>query len=135
MNEEQLDAELAAWFSYRREMDAANAPVFAEVWTEVRARHERGKRRAFLRRVAAITALLVLLGILVLEMRLRSDPSQHERNASEPLAVPWRTVVLISEWRAPTNFLLNEPEAGFAPLAREAKRWNTDLTFRPNRIN
>jgi hypothetical protein len=135
MNEEQLDAGLAAWFSYRREMDAANAPVFAEVWTEVRARHERAKRRAFLQRVAAIAVVLVLLGILLLKVRSRSDPTQEVRTESDPLAVPWRTAVLISEWRTPTNFLLTAPEAGFAPLAREAERWNTDPTFRPNRVN
>jgi CubicO group peptidase (beta-lactamase class C family) len=62
------------------------------LWTEVRARHERGKRRAFLRRVAAITALLVLLGILVLESGygpIQTNTSEMHRNRWLCPGGPW----------------------------------------------
>ena len=135
MNEEQLDVELTAWFSHQRETEAANAPAFAELWTNVRARHEREKRRALLRRVSAIAAVFVLLGVMVTMVRSRSDAKKYARNESPSLGVPWRTTVLVSEWRAPTDFLLTAPGAGFASLIRDAERWNKDSTFRPNRIN
>ena len=135
MNEEQLDRELTAWFSHQRETEGANAPAFGELWSNVRARHEREKRRALLRRVSAIAAVFVLLGVMVTMVRSRSDPKKYARNESHSLGVPWRTTVLVSEWRAPTDFLLTAPCAGFASLIRDAERWNKDSTFRPNRIN
>ena len=135
MNEEQLDWELAAWFSHRRELDAGHTPAFPEVWTAVRARHERERRRGLAFRISAIAAMFVLLGVLVTVVRPKSSLKNHVWNESDWLAVPWRTAVLASEWRAPTDFLLTAPDAGFGSLAREAERWNRDSTFRPNRIN
>ena|ERR1041385_4680666 len=133
MNEEQLEGELAGWFSHRREMDAAHAPAFAAVWTGVRARHERTQRRAFLWRVSAIAATLLLAGILVSLLRGRSVPHQIARLESNPPALPWRTTVLAAGWRAPTDFLLTAPEAGFTSLAREVERWNQHPTLQRNR--
>jgi len=135
MNEEQLDAALADWFNHRREIDAAQTPAFAQTWVNVQNRYGRAQRRVFLRRIAALAALLVISVVLVSVMRLPSAPKESARNESASLAVPWRTTVLISEWRAPTHFLFTAPDAGFASLAREAERWNKDSTFRPNRIN
>ena len=133
MNEQQLDAELADWFSHQRRIDAANAPEFADVLIRVRIEHERAQRQSSLRRVAAIAAMFVLSGILIHMTGLRFTPRPSAQN--ESLAVPWRTTVLVSEWRAPTDFLFAAPNAGFASLAREAQRWNNDSMFRPNQIN
>ena len=135
MNEEELDGELAAWFSHGREMDAGHAPPFSEVWTAVRARHERERRRDLALRVSAIAAMFVLLGVLGTVARSKSSLRNHVWNESDRLAVPWRTAVLASEWRAPTDFLLTAPDAGIGSLARVAELWNRDSTLRPNRIN
>ena len=135
MNEEQLEAELADWSRRRREIDAGNAPAFAQVWTVVRARHERAQRRVSLSRVSAITAIVVLAVAVVSVVRPRSEPNEVAPRESASVAVPWRTTVLISSWRAPTDFLFVAPDAGFAFLAREAEQWNRDSAFRANRAN
>jgi hypothetical protein len=135
MNDEQLDAELADWFSHRRKMDAAHAPAFADVWAGVQNRHQRAHRRVFLQGVVVIAAMLVLPAFLISVMRMASGPNGSAQNEAKTLAVPWQTAVLISEWRAPTHFLFTTPDAGLESLAREAERWNRDSPSRPNRIN
>ena len=103
-------------------MDAGHAPPFSEVWTAVRARKEREQKRGLAWRVSAIAAMFVLSGVLVTMVRPQSNLKNYARNESDWLAVPWRTAVLASEWRAPLDFLLTAPDAGFASLAREAER-------------
>jgi hypothetical protein len=135
MNEEQLEAQLADQFRRWREMNARQAPAFAGVWAAVRARHERARRRVLLWRVSALAAMTLLC--VVLGAMVRSWPAANRlaRGQSNSVAVPWRTTVLISAWRSPTDFLCAAPDAGLAFLPRQGQRGNPPSSSRPNWFN
>src|SRR5881296_3599609 len=98
-----------------RKHDEAQAPDFASVWETAATRARSERRRRYFLRVTAIAAMVVVLSVLI------GNPFRRERQQQvvvsrapfilasvglESADLPWRTSVLICEWRSPTDFLL-----------------------------
>src|SRR5262245_20411707 len=96
------DRKIADLFDGLRAEEARRAPDFDAMWGAARAIQLRRSRRRVLLRLAAAAALLAVLGVPA-ALRLRA-PAPLPRAGDE---LPWKSAVLISQWRAPTDFLLD----------------------------
>ena len=85
--------------------DEAGAPDFDQVWSSVSGHHHRQRTRRRLAQVTTIAAVLLAVALVALR---KSPPAVHETAAS---GLPWRSVVLLSEWRAPSDTLLAQSES------------------------
>ena len=120
MNERWPEHDLALWFHELRAEDERGAPAFDDVvrarsFADVPARPERRWRSAL--RIGAMAAMLMLIVWATLQFRTRGlrDSTPYagwsgEFVSVESPAIPWQTVVLIAEWRSPTDFLLSTPD-------------------------
>ena len=80
--------------------DENRAPDFTAVWSAVAARHRRERTRAIGARIGALAAVIALTFLVTHAFRPAKTPS---RATAE---LPWRSAVLLTEWRAPTDALL-----------------------------
>lgn len=85
-----LHAELRA--------DEQRAPDFDTVWSAAAAQHRRARTRSLLAQIGALAAVFVFAAIVAFSFRAP--------RATAPVELPWRSAVLISEWRAPTDAFL-----------------------------
>ena len=106
MNPELNDNRIKELFLEVKRDQARSAPAFADVWKAAVAGHLQ-RRRLYFRRVTAAAALLVLLATATNLMLKRPQPFRNDASAEPEL--PWKSEVLISQWRAPTDFLLETP--------------------------
>ena len=83
--------------------DEDGAPDFDQVWSSVSGQSHRQSLRRRLTRFTAIAA--VLLAVVLVTHRRTTPPAIQETAAS---GLPWRSVVLLSEWRAPSDTLLSQ---------------------------
>lgn len=86
--------------THRANEDAA--PEFERVWSSA-STHHRHQRRVRFVRWSAVPALLAVTAILAIH---RPSPSRK----SADMALPWQSVILLSEWQAPTDSLLSASE-------------------------
>lgn len=118
MNDEH---KIKTLFAELRRDEESRAPEFAAVWSAANSRLQRQHRQRYFLRISAVAAGLMALG-LVAALLPELEPKQPRRtvpvaglaSASAPLpqpGLPWRTALLVSQWRAPTDFLL-EPSEG-----------------------
>jgi len=102
-------------FGELRRQENGPVPDFDTVWAHAaaRARRERHQHLALLIAIGALAAVMgTIFGVSVIRERRMAGPSPaHSRVASGQgsLDVPWKTSVLICEWRSPTDFLLQSP--------------------------
>ena len=76
------------------------APDFAAVWSAAAARHRRERTRAIVAQIGALAAVIALTFLITHVFRPVKTPP---RTTAE---LPWRSAVLLTEWRAPTDALL-----------------------------
>ena len=100
-------------FGELRRQENGPVPDFDTVWAHAaaRARRERHQHLALLIAIGAIVAVLGTIFCVIRERRMAGLSPAHSRVASGQgsLDVPWKTSVLICEWRSPTDFLLQSP--------------------------
>ncbi len=109
MNNPEED-RFRALFHVSFRADEDGGPSFDHVWAAASLRHHRHQVRVRLAQWTALAALLVVGAFILLHA-----PSQSRSTVATTL--PWRSAVLLSEWRAPTDTLLSAPES--APLSFE----------------
>jgi hypothetical protein len=103
-------------FTELRRHDDARAPDFATVWGAATVQAGREHRRKVMRLTVA-TAMAVAVGIIfsVILVENRAQRTRQVFSAhrgpgeSRSFDLPWKTSVLICEWRSPTDFLLRTP--------------------------
>ena len=78
------------------------APAFEAVWSAAAATPRRARRRALITRTGALAAVIVFVCLTVLALR----PPKTPPRATAAADLPWRSAVLLTEWRAPTDALL-----------------------------
>ena len=98
------DPAFQALFRTALRADEKGAPDFDQLWSAASGRHHRQRTRARLARIAAIAALLLVVAMVSIR---KSAPPPQTATAT----LPWRSVVLLSEWRAPTDALLSTPDS------------------------
>ena len=81
------------------------APDFDAVWSAAAARHHRERTRTILTGIAALAALIAVCLFATHDFR----PGK-KRDAIAISDLPWRSVVLLTEWRTPTDALLPAPD-------------------------
>lgn len=79
-----------------------DAPAFEAVWSAAVATQRRSRRRALLTRTGALAAVIVFVGLSATALRPLKTPPR----ATASTDLPWRSAVLLTEWRAPTDALL-----------------------------
>ena len=97
------DSELRALFRTTLRADANAAPNFDRLWSTVSSQHHRRQTSMHLLRLTAIAAL-VLIGAFV------SFHKSVSPGNTASTGLPWRSVVLLGEWQAPTDALLSQAE-------------------------
>ena len=110
MNEEEQIKKL--FVELKREEERA-APVFEDVWAAAASRRETSRWRVYFLRVAASAAALAGLAVAVfLILHRHNVPSHKTTVASGARLLPelaWQSMLLVSDWRSPTDFLLEPP--------------------------
>lgn len=81
--------------------DEDRAPDFDAVWSDAAARHHRKRTRSVLARIGALAAVIAFAFLATHAIRSAKDP-----RAIATTDLPWRSAVLLTEWRAPTDALL-----------------------------
>jgi len=77
--------------------DQDGAPDFDQLWSGAVA--QRRRRRVLLVLVSSTAVLLALGSVFV-------HPVRKQPPAAAPDALPWRSEVLLTEWRSPTDALM-----------------------------
>ena len=90
-------------------IDESRAPEFDAVWSAAAGRSRRQRTHSALLRLGALAAVIVLALVAVRAFRPVRNP-----HAVATADLPWRSTVLLTEWRAPTDVLL--PVIEFVPL-------------------
>ena len=85
--------------------DEDHAPDFDAVWFAAAARHHRERTRSILARIGALAAVIAFVFLVRHAIR----PAKN-RQAIATTDLPWRSTVLLTEWRAPTDALLPATE-------------------------
>src|SRR5437867_960572 len=116
MDQNWEENQIRELFVELRKHDDARAPDFEAVWAAAaaRARREHGR---YVMRLIGMAAMVVVLGMIFgLAMignqktpRVFGAHSGAGTGESPSLDLPWKTSVLICEWRSPTDFLLPSP--------------------------
>jgi hypothetical protein len=118
MNEDQKIRELFAELKCDEERDA---PDFEKLWSAATLRAAENRRRRFFLRVTAAAAALALIGIAI-ALLITPQRGQGQRHAAVPPArnvpaqLPWQSIMLISQWRSPTDFLLDTTTEDILPI-------------------
>jgi type VI protein secretion system component VasF len=85
--------------------DEDRAPDFDTVWVAAAARHHRERTRSILGRIGGLAAVLAFVFLVGHAVRPAKNPQ-----AIAITGLPWRSTVLLTEWRAPTDALLPAAE-------------------------
>ena len=100
------DRQLHALFHEELGNDGTNAPEFAAVWTKAACRHNSRVRTL---RALAVAALLAIAMSTAFFSRPAVKPSTRlavHFPSLESRDLPWRSAILVTEWRAPSDALL-----------------------------
>ena len=111
--------KLRELFLELRREDEGAAPPFNEAWETASSPLRQMRWRRYVLRVTAAAAMLAALGVAVIRF-ISPLPAQRlapglisdravPANGSVSSSLPWQSTVLISQWRAPTDFLLQSP--------------------------
>ncbi len=115
MKSELEDKKIKELFLELRRAEERAAPAFDQIWAAASSRVASSRWRGYFLRVTAAAALVVGLGVAT--TLLLNHPASDSRTLAtvggtvESPELPWRSAVLISQWRAPTDFLLESPAA------------------------
>jgi hypothetical protein len=119
MNSNWDDNNIKALFAEFGPEDERDAPGFGKVWAAARSRLSQNRRRRCFRHVSALAACLAALSLVVdhrIDRRQGSAALDSHREMvrsasarSTAPALPWQSALLVSQWRAPTDFLLEPP--------------------------
>jgi hypothetical protein len=106
MIQDSDDQQLRALFHEELASDASNAPDFATLWTAAALRHR--TRFRVVRMLPFAAALLVSATLaMVIHPRVKSPPREAiQRHAIKSGDLPWRSTILLTEWRAPSDEIL-----------------------------
>jgi hypothetical protein len=85
--------------------DEDRAPDFDAVWSAAAARHHRERTRSLTARIGALAAVIAFAFLATRAVRHAKNP-----RAIATTDLPWRSAVLLTEWRAPTDALLPAAE-------------------------
>jgi hypothetical protein len=85
--------------------DEDRAPDFDTVWVAAAARHHRERTRSILGRIGALAGVIAFVFLV----RHATRPAKNPQ-AIATTDLPWRSTVLLTEWRAPTDALLPATE-------------------------
>ena len=77
------------------------APDFDALWSAAATRHHRERTRSVLARIGALAAVIALAFLATHAFRPAKNPRPMGTTD-----LPWRSAVLLTEWRAPTDALL-----------------------------
>lgn len=95
------ESDLRGLFQEARQADEASAPAFDKVRERARMRHPSQTRGV------ALAALAAVLGLVGLAVMLLQRPEPESARTGD--ATVGRKAVSLSEWEAPTDFLLDIP--------------------------
>jgi hypothetical protein len=95
------DRKIRDWFERLKQDDARIAPTFASSWRAAESRMIAVRRPSLLLRFAAVGAVLVLAATGTW-IGLKQRPAR-----------PAAAITQLSQWRAPTDFLLETPGSEF----------------------
>ena len=85
--------------------DEDSTPDFDAVWSAAAARHHRGRTRSVLAGIGALAAVVAFAFLVTHAFHPAKNPP-----AVATTELPWRSAVLLTEWRAPTDALLPAAE-------------------------
>lgn len=86
-------------------IDEDSAPDFDSVWSSAVARRQRQRTRSVLARIGALAAVIAFVFLTTYAIHPAKNP-----RAIATTDLPWRSAVLLTEWRAPTAALLPAAE-------------------------
>ena len=100
------DRQLHALFREELATDGTNAPEFAAVWAKAACRHN--SRVRTVRMVTLAAVLLVGATIAFFSRPAVKPPTRLAVHfpSLESRDLPWRSAILLTEWCAPSDFLL-----------------------------
>jgi hypothetical protein len=106
MIQDSDDRQLRALFHEELATDGTNAPEFAAVWEKAARRRDSRVRTL---RVLTLAAVLMVGATIAFVFRPPVEPTTSV--VSRPLALesrdlPWRSAILLTEWRAPSDAIL-----------------------------
>lgn len=78
--------------------DEYRAPDFDTVWSSAAAQLHRTRTRSIFAKLSALAAAIAFAAIATFAFRAP--------RATAPVELPWRSAVLLTEWRAPTDAFL-----------------------------
>lgn len=81
--------------------DEDRTPDIDAVWSAAAGRHHRARTRSILARLGALVAVIAFVFLATPAHRPAKNP-----RPSATTELPWRSTVLLTEWRAPTDVLL-----------------------------
>jgi hypothetical protein len=106
MIQDSDDRHLRALFHEELGSDATDAPEFTSVWANAVRRSDSRIRRL---RVLTLAAVLIIGAMIVFFSRPSAERPTHVAihfPSLESRDVPWRSAILLTEWRAPSDALL-----------------------------
>ena len=110
MNEEEQIKKL---FLELKRAEELTAPAFENVWAAAAARRETHRWRGYFLRVAASAAALAGLAVAAFLILHRQDFLSHKPTVASGTRLQselaWQSTLLVSDWRSPTDFLLEPP--------------------------
>jgi hypothetical protein len=118
MDQNWEENQIRELFVELRKHDDARAPDFEAVWAAAAARARREHRRSMMRLtgIGAVFAVLgMIFGLVIIGNRTQKTlqvfgaRSGVGTGESPSFDLPWKTSVLICEWRSPTDFLMQSP--------------------------
>lgn len=113
MNQESEENRIKELFLELKRAERRGAPDFDKAWAGAASRARPDLGPGHFRRVTATIAALALLGVAV--ALLLNRPADHPAISAAPKdngaasELPWQSVVLVSHWHSPTDFLLESP--------------------------
>jgi anti-sigma-K factor RskA len=113
MNQESEEKRIKKLFLELKRAEKRGAPDFDKVWAAAASGARVNLWRGHFLRVTATAAALALLGVAV--ALLVNRPAAHQplsaasKGNGAASELPWQSVVLVSHWRSPTDFLLESP--------------------------
>lgn len=113
MNEDQ---KIRQAFAELKRDEERNAPNFDKVWAAASSDAANNRRRRFFLRVIATAAGFMLFGAVAWLINSQPEHVSAPSTRNLPSGLPWQSTVLISQWRSPTDFLLDTTTEGTLPI-------------------
>jgi len=107
MIQDSDDRQLRALFHEELGNDGTNAPEFAAVWAKAARRRDVRIRTLRLLTFAATLAVVVTIAFLSRPPVEPTTSVVDRALALESRDLPWRSAILLTEWRAPSDAILS----------------------------